>query len=69
MTKPTTLESAIKRLEEIVAQLGGEISVDDSIKLYGEAVKLVEFADKKLEAARLKVEKLDGEGSSDGKPV
>ena len=69
MTKPTTLESAIKRLEEMVAQLGGEISVDDSIKLYGEAVKLVEFADKKLEAARLKVEKLDGEGSGDGKPV
>lgn len=69
MTKLTTLESAIKRLEEIVAQLGGEISVDDSIKLYGEAVKLVEFADKKLEAARLKVEKLDGEGNGDGKPV
>ena len=52
-----------------MAQLGGEISVDDSIKLYGEAVKLVEFADKKLEAARLKVEKLDGEGNGDGKPV
>ena len=66
MTKPTTLESAIKRLEEIVAQMGGEISVDDSIKLYGEAVKLVEFADKKLEAARLKVEKLDGEEKADG---
>ena len=27
MTKPTTLESAIKRLEEIVAQLGGEMAV------------------------------------------
>ncbi len=65
MTKPTTLEAAIKRLEEIVAQLGGEISVDDSIRLYGEAVKLVEFADKKLEAAKLKVEKLNGEGSAD----
>ncbi|MEM1483838.1 exodeoxyribonuclease VII small subunit [Oscillospiraceae bacterium PP1C4] len=58
MSKPTTLEASIKRLEEIVAQLGAEVPLDDAIKLYAEAVKLVDFSDAKLEAAKLKVEKL-----------
>ena len=58
MTKPTTLEASIKRLEEITTQMSGDLSIDDSIKLYGEAVKLVSFASGKLEAAKLKVEKL-----------
>ena len=61
MTKAMTLEAAIARLEEIVALMGGDLTVEESVKLYGEAVKLVDFANKKLEAARLKIEKLDGE--------
>ena len=45
----------------------GELSVDDAIKLYGESVKLIDFANKKLEAARLKVEKLtDPKGEEAG---
>ena len=67
MTKPTTLEATLKRLEEITAQMEGELSVDDAIKLYGESVKLIDFANKKLEAARLKVEKLtDPKGEEAG---
>lgn len=58
MTKTINLEGAIRRLEEISAQLNGDISIDESIKLYTEAVKLIETANTKLDAAKLKVEKL-----------
>ena len=40
MTKTMTLEAAVARLEEIAAKLGGDVSIDDAVKLYGEAVKL-----------------------------
>ena len=58
MTKTINLEGAIRRLEEISAQLNGDISIEESIKLYTEAVKLIETANTKLDAAKLKVEKL-----------
>lgn len=35
-----------------------ELTVDQSITLYTEAVKLIEFSEKKLADAKLKVEKL-----------
>ncbi|MCI8649275.1 MAG: exodeoxyribonuclease VII small subunit [Anaerotruncus sp.] len=67
MGKPTTLEAAMKRLEEITNLMDGELSIDDSIKLYAEAVKLIELATGRLENAKLKVEKLTAqkEESSD----
>ncbi|MBC8584206.1 exodeoxyribonuclease VII small subunit [Youxingia wuxianensis] len=57
--KQQTLETAIQRLEEITAQMNdSELTVDQSITLYTEAVKLIEFSEKKLADAKLKVEKL-----------
>lgn len=57
--KQQTLETAIQRLEEITAQMNdSELTVDQSIALYTEAVKLIEFSEKKLADAKLKVEKL-----------
>ena len=61
MAKTMTLEAAIVRLEEIAAKMGEEISLDDAMKLYEESVKLIDFANKKLETARLRIEKLNGE--------
>lgn len=61
MSKTMNLEEAVKRLEEIAEQMGGDISIDDSIKLYTEAVKLLNFASGKLETAKLKIEKLTAE--------
>lgn len=69
MGKQATLESAMKRLEEIVALMDGDISIDDSIKLYTEAVKLIDFSEKKLSAAKLKVEKLTGQTEEQDEPV
>ena len=55
-----TYEVAIKRLEEIVDLLEkGSISLDDSIKLYEEAVKLSDFCHKKLENAKQKITDLN----------
>ena len=69
MSKSITLEGAVGRLEEILARLNGEISIDESIKLYGEAVKLIDFATGKLETARLKVEKLTAPKEAGDEPV
>ena len=44
MAKTMTLESAVARLEEIVSTLGGDVPLDEAVKLYAEAVKLVEFS-------------------------
>lgn len=67
MGKSTTLEAAIQRLEEIVEQLDSEVTLDESIKLYAEAVKLVEFAGAKLEGAKLRVEKLSASKEEESK--
>lgn len=69
MSKSMTLEGAVGRLEEILARMNGEISIDESIKLYGEAVKLIDFANGKLETARLKVEKLTAPKEAEDEPV
>ena len=58
MAKQMTLEEAISRVEIIAEKLEGEISIDESITLYAEAVKLIEYAGVKLDTARQKVEKL-----------
>ncbi len=51
-----TYEQAIKRLEEIVSRLEqGTISLDESIQLYEEGVKLSEFCLNKLETAKQKI--------------
>ena len=69
MSKSITLEGAVGRLEEILARMNGEISIDESIKLYGESVKLIDFANGKLETARLKVEKLTAPKEAGDEPV
>ena len=55
-----TFETAMKRLEEITSLLeSGNLSLDDSIKLYAEGAKLSVFCDKKLKEAQLKITQLD----------
>lgn len=72
MVKPKTqdFESAIKRLEEIVAQLeSGDLQLDKSLELFEEGIKLSRFCHGKLDEAERKVEILlkDAEGAM--KPV
>ncbi len=59
MPKKDNFESALKRLEEIVQRLeAGELSLDESLKLFEEGIELSRQCAKKLSEAEAKVEKL-----------
>jgi exodeoxyribonuclease VII small subunit len=52
-------ESALKSLEDIVARLeGGDLTLDEALKLFEEGVKVSRFCNSKLEEAERKVEVL-----------
>ena len=75
-TTPISFEAAFARLEEILERMNtGSISLDDSIKLYEEADKLIVTCNKRLNEAERKIEVLvknrNGELvlGSDEKPV
>ncbi len=53
-------ETAIKRLEEIVAALEkGGASLEESVKLFEEGASLAAFCNKALKEAELKISALD----------
>lgn len=55
-------EQAMKRLAEISEQMNGaELPLEESMKLYSEAVKLVKFCKDYITNAKLTVEKLEAE--------
>ena len=50
-------ETALSRLEELVAELeSGELSLDESLEKYGEAVKALKLCRKMLDEAEKKIE-------------
>lgn len=58
MTKKT-YEESVKRLEEIVFALeSGELSLDESMKLFEEGAKLVSFCSSSLDKAQTKIKEL-----------
>ncbi|MDH4222626.1 MAG: exodeoxyribonuclease VII small subunit [candidate division Zixibacteria bacterium] len=68
MTKKIIFESALKRLEEIVQKLeGGDLSLDESLKLFEEGIELSRFCTKKLSEAQAGVEKLIRSGEKEFK--
>jgi exodeoxyribonuclease VII small subunit len=59
-------EDAMERLEQIVESLeGGDLTLEESLKIFEEGMKLIRFCSKKLEEAEQKVTLLIKE--SDGK--
>ncbi len=65
-----TFESAIRELEETVKKLeNGGLSLDDAISYYTKGKELKVICEKKLEEAKLKIEKIiesaDGETSTE----
>jgi exodeoxyribonuclease VII small subunit len=57
--KKENFEHALKRLEEIVEKLEeGELSLDESLKLFEEGIEISRFCTRKLSEAEKKVEKL-----------
>lgn len=58
-TQIESFETALKRLEEIVAKLeGGMLSLEESLKIFEEGVNLTKFCQKELNEAEKKVELL-----------
>ncbi|MBR1649354.1 MAG: exodeoxyribonuclease VII small subunit [Alphaproteobacteria bacterium] len=55
-----SFEDALARLENLVRELeAGRIKLDDAVKTYEEATKLKKFCEKKLNDAKLKIEKIE----------
>ena len=64
-----SFEKKLTRLEEIVQKMeNGELSLDDSLKMFEEGVKLSRDCNKELSEAEQKVQKLVGV-DSDGEPI
>ena len=54
-----TFEDSVRELETIVAELeSGELDLDKSISKYTQAMKLIEFCEKKLNSATETINKL-----------
>jgi exodeoxyribonuclease VII small subunit len=66
MKKTQNFEQAMKRLEDISQTLeSGEISLEESIKLYQEGTKLIEFCQGKLDEAQKMIQKLSRNAAGD----
>ena len=54
-----SFEEALTKLEMIVRELeAGRIKLDDAVNAYEQAIKLKNFCEKKLQDAKLKIEKI-----------
>lgn len=59
MKKPAHFEEAFARLEEIARLLeAGEVSLEESVKLFEEGMSLIEFCSDKLNKAEGKIRQL-----------
>ncbi len=55
-----SFEDALMQLENIVRELeSGKIKLDDAVAVYEKAVTLKKFCEEKLQAAQLKIEKIN----------
>ncbi|HKZ59056.1 MAG TPA: exodeoxyribonuclease VII small subunit [Candidatus Thermoplasmatota archaeon] len=58
-----SFEAALKRLEEVVADLeGGRLALEDSLARFEEGMRLSKLCQEKLKGVELKIEKLVAEG-------
>ena len=58
-----SFESAMQHLEKIVAQLEtGDLSLEESIKVYEEGIKLMAYCNSKLAGAEQKIQLLQKDG-------
>lgn len=56
-----TFETAMARLEKISEILAeNNVTLDESLKLYAEGVKLLKFCNSKLEQAQIKIRDIEG---------
>lgn len=64
--KEMTYEQAVGRLEEIAGLMeSGKLSLDESMKLYDESIRLTEFCYSKLEAFKQRVYEVTSSGEKE----
>ncbi|MEE1238415.1 MAG: exodeoxyribonuclease VII small subunit [Acutalibacteraceae bacterium] len=67
MSKNTDFEKSLEELEKIVEELqNGDVSLDESIKLFERGIKLSDDCRKTLETARQKITSLTEEEQKNG---
>ena len=65
-SKETTLEQLFEKLEESISQLErDDISLEDSIKIYKEGMKLVQTCNSRIDRVEKEVLKLNENGELD----
>ncbi len=58
--KELSFEDALFQLEQLVKELeAGKIKLDDAVSSYEQATKLKNFCERKLQEAKLKIEKVE----------
>ncbi len=68
MAKPNDFEKAFQQLEKIVKRLEGEeLSLDESLRLFEEGIRLSRFCHQKLEQVEKKIELILSDAQ--GQPV
>jgi exodeoxyribonuclease VII small subunit len=61
-----SFEEALKELEAVVEKLNNqEISMEESVKLYEEGIRLSKICSETLESAALKIEQIDKTNSTE----
>ena len=59
----TSYEDSLERLEEIVQRLeSGNLTLDESLRLFEEGTRLTKVCQRRLTEAELRIERLVGEG-------
>lgn len=59
MTKTKTFEKSVEELDNLVSKMeSGDLSLDESLKLFEQGVKLTRACQKTLADAEIKIEKL-----------
>jgi len=66
-----TFEAALKRLEDLVAELeSGRLSLEDSLSRFEEGMRLSKLCQQKLKGVELRIEKLVAEnGGTKARPL
>ncbi|MCL1881634.1 MAG: exodeoxyribonuclease VII small subunit [Oscillospiraceae bacterium] len=63
-------EQSLSRLTEISASMNdATLPLEESVKLYGEAVGLIDICKRRIESAKLEVEKITSKSNSDNSNV
>lgn len=60
MKQPKSFEEGMQRLNELLLQMQDDATpLAEAVKLYAEAAALIQYCNKTLDAAKLKIEEID----------